>query len=159
MIIKQQNNLDLFLKSIKIKNNSMNPKMWSDGSLTKKVFDQTYQNYQIFLAYEKQEIIGGFLLLEHDFSYWNKLDNLDACFYIHKLFILPEFNGQGYTTKIMDWIKAYAKENQKIYLRLDCRKPNQKLNLLYEKEGFHIKRSMTSPLSGLMNLRECKIKK
>ena len=158
MLVQVQNDLNLFLKAIRIKNNSMNPKMWDESSLTKSAFDQVYDLYLPFLVYEDQKIMGGFLLLEQDFSYWNSIDNQDSCFYIHKLFILPEFNGQGYTTKIMNWIKIYAKQHCKTYLRLDCRQNNPKLNSLYEKEAFLIKRSMISPLSGPMNLREYKIK-
>lgn len=41
MLVQVQNDLNLFLKAIRIKNNSMNPKMWDESSLTKSAFDQS----------------------------------------------------------------------------------------------------------------------
>ena len=48
MLVQVQNDLNLFLKAIRIKNNSMNPKMWDESSLTKSAFDQVYEQYLPF---------------------------------------------------------------------------------------------------------------
>lgn len=150
-------NIDDFLHYIRIKNNSLPSKMWSDDQLTVESFNKIYHQYEAFLVEEQGEIIGGYLLLDTDYSYWSEKENLDKAYYIHKLFILDRYNGQGYSNKIITHIKNYAKEKKKDYLRLDCRRHTQKLNDLYESLGFQFKREFNSEFSGSMNLREYKI--
>ena len=111
-----------FLNYIKIKNDSLPQKMWSDESLTIQGLKEVYDTYETYLVYEDEHVIGGFLLLEKDYSYWTPEENQDNAYYIHKLFVLPQFNGRGYAGKIMVKIKEYAKLEHKDYLRLDCRR-------------------------------------
>lgn len=148
---------DLFLKYIRIKNDSLENKMWSDHALTIEGFEEIYSTYQTFLVYDQKKIIGGYLLLEQDFSYWSDEENKENAFYIHKLFVLPQFNGRGYSRKIVEEIKQYAKIMHKDYVRLDCRRFNEKLNTLYEMMEFKFKREFDSSFSGPMNLREYKV--
>ena len=147
-----------FLAHIKIKNDSLLQKMWSDESLTVQGLEEVYDTYETYLVYEDEDVIGGFLLLEKDYSYWTPEENQDNAYYVHKLFVLPQFNGRGYAGKIMERIKEYAKQEHKDYLRLDCRRHNEKLNHLYESLDFQFKREFDSNFSGEMNLREYQVK-
>ena len=154
MEIRKVKDIEEFLYYIRIKNNSMEEKMWSETQLTQESFDTLYHHYDAYLVTIDQQIIGGYLLLENDYSYWNEKDNQDHAYYIHKLFILAPYNKKGYSRQIIDHIKNIAQTQNKDYLRLDCRYQNIKLNQLYDKLGFKIVRKFNSPVSGKMNLRE-----
>ncbi len=158
MKIDKQTSAEQFLYYIRIKNNSLPTQMWTDDSLTLEGLKEVYNTYETYLVYEEEAVIGGFLLLETDYSYWSEEENKDNAYYVHKLFVLPEFNGRGYAGKIMNEIKDIAKQQGKDYLRLDCRRHNVKLNQLYEGLEFKFKREYDSNFSGEMNLREYKVK-
>lgn len=161
MEIKEINDVEVFLKYLRIKNDdlfkSKGIKMWSDDSLSVTGLNEVYNTYQMFLAIKNNDVIGCFILLEKDYSYWNNQENLDSAYYIHKLVVLPKYNGNGYAKEIIASIKEYALKRNKKYLRLDCRLHNNALNNLYESVGFKIKRPMISKFSGEMNLREFKL--
>lgn len=154
MDLFETRDFDLFISYVKRKNDSMYPKMWDDSLLTKDAFDKMYGNYRMFLAMVDGRTIGGFVLLDHDYSYWNEKDNEDEAYYIHKIFVLKEYNGLKYGHEMIYEVANIAVANKKDYIRLDCRKHLTSLNNYYEEIGFGVVREMESPISGTMNLRQ-----
>ena len=158
MQLKEIDDITEFLYYLNQKNDSMDPPMWKKEDITKEHFQEIYDEYQIFLAVEDEIVIGGLLLLQHDYNYWNEQENKDNCFYIHKLFILPAYNGKGYSKRIVDEVEKIARKHGKMAIRLDSRVYLTSLNALYDRLGFTIQRVMESSLSGTMNLRQRNIK-
>ena len=62
--------------------------------------------------------------------------NEDPSVYIHRLSKNPDFSGQNLVGQIVEWVKIYAKENQKEFVRMDTVGDNKGLVSYYEKCGF-----------------------
>lgn len=113
--------------------------MWSIENLDPVNFEKMYPNYKPYLIYENDNIIGGFVLLEHDDFLWSEEDN-EKALYIHKLVIKSEFAGKGYAEKVIVLIKELARQAKVQYLRLDCYGDRVYLRKLYEQCEFYKKR-------------------
>jgi GNAT superfamily N-acetyltransferase len=62
--------------------------------------------------------------------------NEDPSVYIHRIATNPDFRGQNLVGQIVEWVKIYAKENQKEFVRMDTVGDNIGLVSYYEKCGF-----------------------
>ncbi len=62
--------------------------------------------------------------------------NKDSAVYIHRIATNPDFRGNNFVTKIVDWAKAYARSNNKQFVRLDTLGNNVKLIEYYKNAGF-----------------------
>ena len=62
--------------------------------------------------------------------------NEDPAVYIHRIATNPDFRGQNLVRKMVEWVKIYAKENQKQFVRLDTVGDNPGLISHYTKCGF-----------------------
>ena len=62
--------------------------------------------------------------------------NTDASIYIHRIATNPDFRGHNFVGIIVDWARAYAKEHQKRYIRLDTIGDNKGLIKHYTHAGF-----------------------
>ena len=62
--------------------------------------------------------------------------NKDPSIYIHRIATNPEFRGQKFVHKIVEWARSYAKSNEKEYIRLDTCGNNRKLIRHYTSCGF-----------------------
>lgn len=70
-----------------------------------------------------------------DEQIWEKR-NQDRAIYIHRIATNPNFRGQGFVQKIVDWAKVYAPSVDKKFIRLDTMGNNVGLIELYKKAGF-----------------------
>ncbi len=62
--------------------------------------------------------------------------NEDPSVYIHRIATNPDFRGQNLVGQIVEWVKIYAVENQKAYIRMDTVGDNPGLINYYTKCGF-----------------------
>jgi len=62
--------------------------------------------------------------------------NDDPSVYIHRIATNPDFRGQNLVGQIVNWVKNYAVENQKNYVRMDTVGDNPGLIKYYTKCGF-----------------------
>jgi ribosomal protein S18 acetylase RimI-like enzyme len=62
--------------------------------------------------------------------------NADPALYIHRIATNPNFRGQGLVGRIVDWAKAYARQQGKEYVRLDTIGKNEGLIAHYTACGF-----------------------
>jgi ribosomal protein S18 acetylase RimI-like enzyme len=72
--------------------------------------------------------------------------NDDPSVYIHRITTNPDFRGQNFVVKIIEWAKKYALENNKDFVRLDTIGNNVKLIEHYTNAGFNF--------LGLFNLED-----
>ena len=63
--------------------------------------------------------------------------NADPAIYIHRIATHPDFKGQAFVEKIVEWAKGFAAKNGKEYIRLDTVSENLKLIEHYTRWGFH----------------------
>lgn len=86
-----------------------------------------------------------------DRDIWEEKDQDDAV-YIHRIATNPDFRGQGFVKKIVEWAKSHAQEHGKKYVRLDTLGNNTKLIEHYTGAGFeflgvfHLKNTSQLPL-------------
>jgi ribosomal protein S18 acetylase RimI-like enzyme len=66
---------------------------------------------------------------------WEEKD-ADPAIYIHRIATNPDFRGQQFVIKIVAWAKAYARSQQKQFIRLDTCGHNEGLIAHYQKCGF-----------------------
>jgi ribosomal protein S18 acetylase RimI-like enzyme len=62
--------------------------------------------------------------------------NKDPSVYIHRIATNPDFRGQNLVGKIVEWVKIYATEKQKQFVRMDTVGNNPGLIHYYTKCGF-----------------------
>jgi len=132
------NNLDPLIELYKkryewLKNNKID--MWKIDQLEKDKLIDKYENPKFYIAYEDIEIVGGFLLIERDVRYWPVNIN-DCAFYFHKFVISIEKKGKGYSDKVLEYVKNYAKLMNKKYVRLDYEIKREYLRKMYLRNGF-----------------------
>ena len=109
--------------------------MWNLDELNKESILTKYCNPHCFTAYDGINLVGGFLLLEKDEQYWpDKLE--DRAYYLHKFVISLGSAGKGYSSKVIDWVKQFAKEQGKNYIRLDYELDRSPLRGMYLANGF-----------------------
>jgi GNAT superfamily N-acetyltransferase len=109
--------------------------MWKIENLEKISLQTRYEDPIFYAGYEDGICIGGFILLEKDIRYWpNNLN--DEAYYFHKFVVSPRFGHKGYSSKMLEWVKTFGKQNGKDYIRLDYQKNRTYLRNMYLKHGF-----------------------
>lgn len=112
---------------------------WNENYPSKEVLKKDIKLQQIWKLYESNKIIGIIVLTEIEDKEYEKVKWLTKNYknlYIHRLAILPEFQGKGYAQKLMDFTENYAKENNFKSIRLDTFSQNKRNQLFYEKRNY-----------------------
>lgn len=74
-----------------------------------------------------------------DIGFYNEKTLEDGSYEIGNICIIPEYQGKGIGTKILEYIKEFAKENDCTDLYLTVNEENLNAIKLYEKFGFQLK--------------------
>ena len=111
---------------------------WGHFYPTEQVIREDIQKQKLYIYQQKFQVIGIVVLdCEQDELYdnlqWHGDDNFLV---VHRLAITPAFQKQGYATKIMDWIEAFASTNSYTSIRLDAYTGNPAAMNLYETRGY-----------------------
>lgn len=91
-----------------------------------------------FVITEDGVVACTFLIAFNNVTLWND-NGSDQSIYIHRVATNPNFRGQNYVQKIVDWAVNYAQENKLSFVRLDTHSGNERLNAHYIKCGFTFK--------------------
>lgn len=91
-----------------------------------------------FVIKDENQIASTFVITFDDEIIW-KQANSQPSVYLHRIATNPDFRGRNYVKKIVDWAINYAKENEKLYVRLDTHSGNERLNEYYVNCGFAYK--------------------
>lgn len=102
-----------------------------ERTMVEKTIDDGLQ-WQIVID---DEIACVFTLAFNDPQIWEEKDK-DPAVYIHRIATNPKFRGKHFVKHIIAWVKQYAIENDKEYVRLDTLSGNEKLNNYYVSCGF-----------------------
>ena len=70
-----------------------------------------------------------------DFLIWQEKNNAESI-YLHRVAVNPDFRDIKFFPKIVEWLRKYAKNLDKKYIRMDTWSDNQKLFDYYKRLGF-----------------------
>jgi Acetyltransferases len=102
-----------------------------DKELVKKEIAE-YRQWKILID---NRIACIFAITFEDEYIW-KEKNKDKAIYFHRIVTHPDFRGMGLVKYIVDWGKAFAKENGLDFLRMDTWGDNDRLINYYQECGF-----------------------
>lgn len=103
-----------------------------ERSMVEKTIDEKLQ-WQIVID---DELACVFTLTLNDPLIWEEKDQ-DPAIYIHRIATNPKFRGRHFVKHIVEWVKKYALENGKSYVRMDTGSGNERLNNYYVSCGFN----------------------
>lgn len=92
------------------------------------------ENRQFKLEIES-EIACVWAITHSDPQIWEGSEN-DSSIYIHRIATNPDFRGNNFVQKIVDWSKAFANEHKKHFIRMDTCGNNVRLIDHYKSSGF-----------------------
>ncbi|WP_300433767.1 GNAT family N-acetyltransferase [Christiangramia sp.] len=94
---------------------------------------------ELYVFQEQNKIIGIIVITEtmdEEYIPITWLSRTSNNIYIHRLATHPDFWGQGYAQKLMDFAENYAKKNQFESVRLDTFSQNKRNQRFYEARGY-----------------------
>jgi len=111
-------------------------KLWdleklSPGSLLSK-----YSPSGMYLCYLNNKVIGTVILQERDYLFWPEYVSSSEAYYIHKLSLLSQYRGKGFSFKFLELVEKKAIQDNKKYIRLDCNEDMPNVSKIYETFGF-----------------------
>lgn len=96
----------------------------------KEYYKRQIDENRLYVIADNDKIIAAIVLLEED----DRWDDQASAYYLHNFVTDTEVKGIG--KKMLEFVEALARENNKLKLRLDCAEDNAFLNTYYENEGF-----------------------
>lgn len=111
---------------------------WNPSFYLKK-YNRTYfleqltNGNELYVAKLNKKVVGAMLIKFSDKSYW---EDDQKSLYIHHLASRLDNSGGGVGTMLLNYAYHLAEKYDKEYVRLDCKKSNQKLNEYYQSNGF-----------------------
>ncbi|MBF7092112.1 GNAT family N-acetyltransferase [Flavobacterium sp. ALJ2] len=115
---------------------TVNNKSWR--GFEKALIEKEIAEDRHFIIKDEGEVACTFVLTFNDLIIWKEA-SADPAVYLHRIATNPKFRGRSYVTKIIEWVKVYAKENGKEYIRLDTHSGNERINKYYMSCGFDYK--------------------
>ena len=101
----------------------------------RKLIETEIDEYRQWKLMVDGQIVCVFVITFSDPFIWQEKDK-DPAIYIHRIATHPNYRGQGYVKEIVNWVKQYARENGKDFVRLDTSSGNDRLNNYYVQCGF-----------------------
>ena len=109
---------------------------WLDPPADKLAWvDEGLELGQYHFVYDQEALIGMYRLQYADELYWGKQEV--AAGYVHALVVHPDYKGQGWGPKFIEYIAAQLQSEGIDRLRLDCNSDNHFLCRYYESLGFN----------------------
>jgi len=139
MTIQHSNNNDiekifaLYKKASEYQKTHFPDNTWS--VFKRKLIETEIEEKRQFKIVIDQKIACIWAITFTDPQIWGEKDK-DAAIYIHRIATNPDFRGQNFVLKIVEWAKKYALSKNKLYVRMDTGGNNKKLIQHYTKCGF-----------------------
>lgn len=112
---------------------------WNENYPSKEVLQNDIALQQIWKLELANRMVGLIVLTEIADSEYQQVKWLtknQQNLYIHRLAVHPNFQGQGYAQKLMDFAEKYAKENGYNSIRLDTFSQNKRNQHFYEQRNY-----------------------
>jgi ribosomal protein S18 acetylase RimI-like enzyme len=107
--------------------------LWDPQDFELDDFRNAASRGELVLGYQGAEPVACMLLQRSDPVFWPD-DSPGEALYLHKLAVLSEARGLGWSSRLIAWAQARAVESAVHFLRLDA--PQSRLISLYQKHGF-----------------------
>lgn len=108
---------------------------WNAYYPSRKVFEDDIKRNELFVLILNEKIIGGIVLTEimdEEYKSVHWITQNAKNLYIHRLFVHPEFQGQGHAQALMNFAEDFARSNHYDSIRLDTFSQNKRNQLFYE---------------------------
>ncbi len=147
-IISDLNQLHSLTKSCANHLIEKNIYQWDETYPSKEVLKLDIELQQIWKLEINKSIVGIMVLTEiEDEEYlpvkW--LTNNSRNLYVHRLAVLPKFQGKGYAQKLMEFAEDYALINKYNSIRLDTFSQNKRNQQFYKKRNYKILEAIYLP--------------
>ncbi len=116
---------------------SIGQSMWKEENITVAELLKRYQPEEMKLCYEKDQLIGVYVLQWYDPLFWGDLKYKEAGI-LHKLAVCRDYAGMGYGRKMIESAVQLCKEHGVGTLRLNCGTFRNRLRNFYESCGFEL---------------------
>lgn len=130
---------------------------WKKEEVLWETLSQSYQIENFYLVYLEEVLVGGFVVVDYDPTYWLH-DKPKEALYIHKVMVLDEAEKKGVSNAILDYFKQLGMDQGYAVVKLDVRENKPKLRAFYERNGFVLKEIVDLKKGYLTCLYEYKLK-
>lgn len=130
---------------------------WEKEEVLWETLSQSYQIEHFYLVYLEEVLVGGFVVVDYDPTYWLH-DKPKEALYIHKVMVLDEAEKKGVSNAILDYFKQLGRQQGYAVVKLDVRENKPKLRAFYERNGFVLKEIVDLKKGYLTCLYEYKLK-
>ncbi len=111
---------------------------------TREKIAQKIGGSEVYLAYQNNDLVGTVTLDTNPVEYYrpeemNQFTDPDASgLYVTALAVLPDKQGQGIASELMEFADSEAKKKGVKYVRFDCRAAYTDLVNFYKKRGYKV---------------------
>ncbi|MNO40901.1 Spermidine N(1)-acetyltransferase [compost metagenome] len=128
-------------------------KQWNPGQFNEKDIAGYFTDRHVYLALDKDVLVGMFTLQFSDPQYWGSKNDASYA-YLHRLAVAGSHRRQGLGQQMLKYAVVRAKELGCKGLRFDTVAHNIKLNRYYQSMGFHYMGTNDMGNGRLVNLYE-----
>ncbi len=108
---------------------------WRRDLFTPELIQSYFDKREVYIAEYDGEPAGMFTLQLGDPEYWQHRNDTEY-YYLHRLTVLRKFRGLNMGEQLLDWAVAFAAQQGKKGLRLDCLTELIPLNRFYQRHDF-----------------------
>lgn len=116
--------------------NSIGEPMWSFETVAWENLNKIYDISEFYVGCVGDKVVCAMSLPTYDPHYWEDIRENTSIF-VHKVVVLREFSGQGFTQKMLDYAVQKTRDCGYKTLRIDARVLRPKLRKIYENYGFN----------------------
>lgn len=112
---------------------------WNDAYPSEKAFANDIRRGELYVLERKGAIIGTIVistLMDTEYQTVSWLTPNYKNIYVHRLAVHPNYQGQGYAQKLMDFAEKHGRENGFDSIRLDTFSRNPRNQRFYETRGY-----------------------
>jgi ribosomal protein S18 acetylase RimI-like enzyme len=112
---------------------------WNDDYPSKLAFENDISRKELYTYKIDMKIVGSIVIstkMDDEYLPVTWLTPNKNNIYIHRLAILPSFQGKGFARNLMDYAETYAQQNSYASIRLDTFSKNKRNQKFYETRGY-----------------------
>ena len=112
---------------------------WNEHYPSRTAFENDINRDESYVLEDDKKIIAGIVVstyMDEEYVPIKWLTPNKKNIYIHRLFVHPDYQGEGFAQKLMDFAEGYAKTNGFHSVRLDTFSQNQRNQRFYETRGY-----------------------
>ena len=112
---------------------------WNAHYPSKEAFELDLKRQELYLLFQDEILAGTITISTRKDAEYEEIDWLTKDgkqYYIHRLAVHPEFQGQGLARSLMDFAEGLARVNNVESIRLDTFSQNHRNQKFYEARGY-----------------------